>query len=399
MTCLEPNQIFFRIARHNCRTFPNVIVHNLALEEWPITPKSFDAVMAASAFHWVTADVAYSKAAEALVDGGYLILLWNMTLLPANEVNKMLLPVYERHDVGFIHPEAESLETQDLNITKFGENIIDSGLFKDLTCYSETVRVTYSVDDYLLLLSTYSKYLALPPEIRNKLFHDMKKVIVEQFGENLDLTYKSACHIARKACELGKTCELRSMFFTQRSHLFTSKITSLNMAKPDLLKPYRQKRNFSVTSEPSGTDKRTKSQAALSFVVQKHWASRLHYDLRLELDGTMKSWAVPKGPSSDPNDKRMAVHVEDHPISYNTFEGEIPPGQYGAGKVIIWDKGIWVPLEDPHKGYRDGKLKFELHGHKLKGPWALVRMRNKDETEAGCLAAHQGKGPICATCK
>ena len=199
VTCLEPNQIFFRIARHNCRTFPNVIVHNLALEQWPITPKSFDAVMAASAFHWVTADVAYSKAAAALVDGGYLVLLWNMALLPPNEVNKILLPVYGRHDVGFIHPEAESLETQDLNITKFGENIIDSGLFKDLTCYSETVRVTYSVDDYLLLLSTYSKYLALPPEIRNKLFHDMKKVIVEQFGENLDLTYKSACHVARKA--------------------------------------------------------------------------------------------------------------------------------------------------------------------------------------------------------
>ena len=89
----------------------------------------------------------------------------------------------------------------------------------------------------------------------------------------------------------------------------------------------------------------------------------------------MKSWAVPKGPSFDPNDKRMAVHVEDHPISYNSFEGEIPPGQYGAGKVIIWDKGTWLPLEDPHKGYRDGKLKFELQGHKLKGHWALVRMR------------------------
>lgn len=150
------------------------------------------------------------------------------------------------------------------------------------------------------------------------------------------------------------------------------------MAKADSLKAYRAKRDFSITPEPSGTGS-GKTETALSFVVQKHWATRLHYDFRLELDGTMKSWAVPKGPSFDPNDKRMAVHVEDHPISYNSFEGEIPPGQYGAGKVIIWDKGTWIPLEDPRKGYRAGKLKFELRGHKLKGHWALVRMRNKEE--------------------
>ena len=114
----------------------------------------------------------------------------------------------------------------------------------------------------------------------------------------------------------------------------------------DSLKAYREKRDFSITSEPAGADKKASTKkTALSFVVQKHWASRLHYDLRLELEGTMKSWAVPKGPSFDPNDKRMAVHVEDHPISYNTFEGEIPAGQYGAGKVIVWDRGIWIPLE------------------------------------------------------
>jgi bifunctional non-homologous end joining protein LigD len=152
------------------------------------------------------------------------------------------------------------------------------------------------------------------------------------------------------------------------------------MSKPDSLKTYRAKRNFSITSEPSGAGpiiRRDKN--VLSFVIQKHWATRLHYDFRLELDGSMKSWAVPKGPSFDPEDKRMAVHVEDHPISYNSFEGEIPPGQYGAGKVIIWDKGTWLPLEDPRRGYRDGKLKFELRGHKLKGHWALVRMRKKQE--------------------
>jgi bifunctional non-homologous end joining protein LigD len=154
------------------------------------------------------------------------------------------------------------------------------------------------------------------------------------------------------------------------------------MRNADSLKVYRAKRNFSVTPEPSGaTSGKATSRStakALSFVVQKHWATRLHYDFRLELEGTMKSWAVPKGPSFDPNDKRMAVHVEDHPISYNSFEGEIPSGQYGAGKVIIWDKGTWLPLEDPHKGYRDGKLKFELRGLKLKGHWALVRMRKEE---------------------
>ena len=107
----------------------------------------------------------------------------------------------------------------------------------------------------------------------------------------------------------------------------------------------------------------------------------------------MKSWAVPKGPSFDPKDKRMAVHVEDHPISYNSFEGTIPEKQYGAGKVIIWDKGTWMPLEDPHEGYRAGKLKFELHGHKLRGHWALVRMK-QPRREAGRLAADQGAGRL-----
>ena len=119
----------------------------------------------------------------------------------------------------------------------------------------------------------------------------------------------------------------------------------------------------------------------LSFVIQKHWASRLHYDFRLELDGTMKSWAVPKGPSYDTKDKRMAVHVEDHPISYSDFEGTIPEKQYGAGKVIIWDKGTWEPLGDPHEGYAAGNLKFEMHGHKMHGKWALIRMKGKGEKQ------------------
>lgn len=149
------------------------------------------------------------------------------------------------------------------------------------------------------------------------------------------------------------------------------------MATSDSLKLYKAKRDFTVTSEPAGGGEA--NEAHRSFVVQKHWAKRLHYDFRLELDGSMKSWAIPKGPSLDPRDKRMAVHVEDHPIAYNKFEGDIPPNQYGAGKVIIWDKGIWLPTGDPHKGYQEGNLKFVLHGHKLQGKWALIRIKGKDE--------------------
>ncbi len=140
------------------------------------------------------------------------------------------------------------------------------------------------------------------------------------------------------------------------------------------LQPYFHKRDFKITSEPTGGKA---SQGTLSFVIQKHAATRLHYDFRLELDGTLKSWAVPKGPSLDPADKRMAVHVEDHPIDYGGFEGTIPKGQYGAGKVIVWDNGTWEPVGDPRAGYREGKLKFRLHGKKLNGGWTLVRMHGR----------------------
>ncbi|MGZ8287573.1 MAG: DNA ligase D [Telluria sp.] len=151
------------------------------------------------------------------------------------------------------------------------------------------------------------------------------------------------------------------------------------MATTDPLKVYKAKRNFAITSEPAEGGQAAAGE--LTFVIQKHWASRLHYDFRLELDGTMKSWAVPKGPSYDTKDKRMAVHVEDHPISYSDFEGTIPEKQYGAGKVIIWDKGTWEPLGDPHEGYASGNLKFEMHGHKMHGKWVLVRMKGKGEKQ------------------
>ncbi|HEY0822005.1 MAG TPA: DNA ligase D [Rhizobacter sp.] len=142
------------------------------------------------------------------------------------------------------------------------------------------------------------------------------------------------------------------------------------------LATYQRKRNFGATPEPAGEV--AASGEELSFVVQKHAARRLHYDFRLELDGTLKSWAVPKGPSLDPHDKRMAVQVEDHPLSYGGFEGVIPEGHYGAGSVIVWDRGTWVPLGDPHKGYREGKLKFELRGEKLHGGFTLVRMKSRE---------------------
>ncbi len=145
------------------------------------------------------------------------------------------------------------------------------------------------------------------------------------------------------------------------------------------LSAYKAKRNFSITSEPA--DGGEEGLDDLSFVVQKHWATRLHYDFRIELDGVMLSWAVPKGPSYDPRDKRLAAHVEDHPISYSSFEGMIPAGQYGAGKVIVWDNGTWLPIGDPHAGLKAGNLKFELHGHKLKGKWALIRMKGRGEKQ------------------
>ncbi|MCF7769440.1 MAG: DNA ligase D [Achromobacter pulmonis] len=144
----------------------------------------------------------------------------------------------------------------------------------------------------------------------------------------------------------------------------------------DTLAKYRAKRDFTLTPEPAGGGQ--PNQAARAFVIQKHWASRLHYDFRLELDGAMKSWAVPKGPSYDPSVKRMAVQVEDHPIAYNRFEGEIPQGQYGAGKVIIWDRGTWTPVGDAAEGYRRGHLKFDLHGEKMRGRWALIRMKGRE---------------------
>ncbi len=140
------------------------------------------------------------------------------------------------------------------------------------------------------------------------------------------------------------------------------------------LSTYRKKRDFEKTAEPSG-DTPVRPSKQRRFVIQKHDATRLHYDLRLEFDGVFKSWAVTKGPSLDPHDKRLAVEVEDHPLDYGDFEGTIPEGQYGGGTVQLWDRGYWE-ADDPEKGFRKGDLKFTLHGDKLHGSWVLVRMRH-----------------------
>lgn len=158
------------------------------------------------------------------------------------------------------------------------------------------------------------------------------------------------------------------------------------------LDDYNRMRDFSATSEPAATKHPGKTNAkdhALQFCIQKHDASRLHYDFRLELDGALKSWAVPKGPSLDPKVKRLAVHVEDHPLDYATFEGSIPQGHYGAGDVIVWDRGVWIPQEDPAKAYAKGKLKFELQGEKLGGLWNLVRTHMPGKQEQWFLIKHQ----------
>ena len=140
------------------------------------------------------------------------------------------------------------------------------------------------------------------------------------------------------------------------------------------LTTYRGKRRFGVTAEPKGKVAKKRGHA---YVIQKHDATRLHYDLRLELDGVMKSWAVTRGPSLVPSEKRLAVEVEDHPIDYNTFEGTIPKGEYGGGTVMVWDRGTWQPEGDPHKGLKKGHLSFTLDGAKLQGAWHLVRLRKR----------------------
>lgn len=150
-----------------------------------------------------------------------------------------------------------------------------------------------------------------------------------------------------------------------------------NLTGVGKLADYNRKRRFDVTPEPVGKTG-TVRKDSLEFVIQKHRASRLHYDFRLEHDGVMLSWAVPKGPSLDPSTKRLAMETEDHPIEYNRFEGVIPEGEYGAGTVMIWDYGTWAPeVDDVGRALAKGDVKFTLHGKKLSGSWVLVRTRQR----------------------
>jgi len=142
------------------------------------------------------------------------------------------------------------------------------------------------------------------------------------------------------------------------------------------LNEYRKKREFGTTPEPRGSDDVRKASGSLIYAVQKHMASRLHYDFRLEWSGVLLSWAVPKGPSLDPSVKRLAMQTEDHPIEYSDFEGVIPAGQYGAGTVMLWDEGTWEPDDaDVDASLQKGEIKFTLRGKKLQGAWILVRTR------------------------
>src|SRR6266702_4368661 len=142
---------------------------------------------------------------------------------------------------------------------------------------------------------------------------------------------------------------------------------------------YRAKRAFDQTPEPGGLVPKRAPRPGGLLIVHMHDATRLHWDLRLEMDGVLRSWAVPKGPSANPADKRLAVKVEDHPLEYGDFEGIIPEGNYGAGTVIVWDRGVWVPLEDVREGFEKGKLLFELRGYKLRGRWTLIKLKKTEK--------------------
>src|SRR5262249_31440503 len=146
------------------------------------------------------------------------------------------------------------------------------------------------------------------------------------------------------------------------------------MPPADSLATYRAKRDFSKTAEPSGA-KSARKAGGYRYLIQKHAATRLHFDFRLDLDAVLLSWAVRAGHSYDPKDKRLAVHTEDHPLDYGDFEGTIPKGEYGGGTVMLWDEGSWEPVGDPHAAMAKGDLKFILHGERLKGKWVLVRMK------------------------
>ena len=197
MVCLEPNPDFFELARLNCQEYPNVTIEQVSFEEWDLQPQTYDAVLAASSFHWIPADIAYPKAADALVESGSLILLWNKELQPSYEVFQRLSEVYADHAPSLARYEDEA--TQNEVLQGLGRWVEESDRFTNIKFGYVTCQHTYSADRYLMLLSSYSPYLQLAPDVRAALFAALKNAIVQEYGGHLHLSHISAFHIARKA--------------------------------------------------------------------------------------------------------------------------------------------------------------------------------------------------------
>ncbi|MEH2338666.1 class I SAM-dependent methyltransferase [Nostoc sp.] len=202
MICLEPNPDFFQLAQHNCQPDSNVEIQNTSFEEWKLKPFEFDAVLAATSFHWISPEVGYPKAANALQENGYLILLWNKELQPNYEVYQSLSQVYQLHTPSL--DRYEDQETQDYILRQLGNMSIDSGQFKDLISGQVISEVTYTVDEYLTLLNTYSPYIKLDPHNKESLFSRLRHRIEDDFGGSLQLSYISAFHIAQKVTSEGR---------------------------------------------------------------------------------------------------------------------------------------------------------------------------------------------------
>jgi SAM-dependent methyltransferase len=196
MICLEPNPDFYQLAQHNCQPYSQVEIQNTSFEEWTLEPLEFDAVLAASSFHWISPEVGCPKAANALQENGYLILLWNKELQPCYEVYQSLSKVYQVHAPTL--DRYEDRKTQEDILKELGNLVIDSGLFKNLICGQVTSDVTYTADEYLMLLNTYSPYLKLEPHNKKRLFTELRHQIEHSFGGSIQLSYISAFHIAQK---------------------------------------------------------------------------------------------------------------------------------------------------------------------------------------------------------
>ncbi|MEH2141680.1 class I SAM-dependent methyltransferase [Nostoc sp.] len=201
MICLEPNPDFFQLAQHNCQPYSNVEIQNTSFEEWKLKAFEFDAVLAATSFHWISPEVGYPKAANALQENGYLILLWNKELQPSYEVYQSLSQ-YQIHTPSL--DRYEDQETQEYILRQLGNIALDSGQFKDLIYGQVTSEVTYTADEYLTLLNTYSPYIKLDPHNKESLFSELRHRIEDDFGGSLQLSYTSAFHIAQKVTSEGR---------------------------------------------------------------------------------------------------------------------------------------------------------------------------------------------------